>query len=147
MTENDTATASHCLAQPAQKLPSWQQAVEAWLAAADLKTLTTLGIAAPDSEYLSAHINRVTWVLGAAIVASMALLGHHDWGWQTVLAVGAVFASNGYNRFHFGLKSGGLAIGAAAVLGLAGLAGALGAPIPGAFSALILLLHWLWYAV
>lgn len=51
--------------------------------------------------------------------------------WQAALTVSAVFASNGYDRFHFGLNGGGLAIGAAATLGLVGLAGFAGAPVQG----------------
>ncbi len=101
----------------------------------------------PEPERLSTHFNRVTWGLGLALVGSLAILGGGRWDWQTALVVGAVFASNGYNRFHFGLKGGGLAIGAAVLLGWVGLAGALGVSVPGAVSAVIaLLLHWVWCA-
>lgn len=154
MEMKDTGSVGHHqhTARPAQNPPGWQQAVEAWLAlpwlaVADTKTLTALGIAVPEPERLSTHFNRVTWRLGLALVGSLAILGGGKWDWQTALAVSAVFASSGYNRFHFGLKGGGLAIGTAVLLGLVGLAGALGVSVPGAVSAvIILLLHWLWCA-
>jgi hypothetical protein len=117
-----------------------------WLAnTANSQTYTNLGIAVPPPAHLSRHINRVTWILGLVLIIGLTVVGQGAWEWQTALAIGAVFASNGYNRRQFGLRGKETAWGAALLLISVGLAGALELPLPGAGPALvILLIHWLW---
>lgn len=117
-----------------------------WLSSrADRQTYTDLGVAVPPPADLSRHINQVTWIAGLILIIALTLLGQGGWDWQTAIAVGGVFASNGYNRRQFGLRGAKMAWGAGLLLIFIGLAGAVGLPLPGAGLALvILLIHWLW---
>lgn len=99
-------------------------------------------------ERLSRHINGVTWITGLAIVAGLALVGQGRWSWETAIAVGALFAANGFNRRQHGLRGAKAALGLALLVDLIGLAGAFGVPVPAAeFAYVVLLWHVLWHLV
>lgn len=133
---------------PAQKRPSgWMRAVWAWitlpgLIMLDRKAITELTLSRTSPARLSRRIDGTTWVTGLAIVAGLALLGQGRWNWETAVAVGAIFASHGFNRLQFGLHGAKVALGLALALYLVGLAGALGSAVPAAeFAYVVLLLH------
>lgn len=130
---------------------TWLHIIKIWSellrlsSTADRQTFTALGVAVPSPGDLSRHINRVTWILGLALIIGLTMVGQGAWEWQTAMVIGAVFASNGYNRRQFGLRGKKIAWGVALLLISAGVAGSLGVPIPGAGPALvILLIHWSW---
>lgn len=130
---------------------SWLQAIKIWpdllwlSSTAGSQTYAKLGVDVPAPAHLSRHINQVTWTVGLALVIGLTVVGQGAWEWQTAIAVGAVFLSNGYNRRQFRLRGATLAWGAAVLLISVGLVGALGLPIPGAGPGLvILLIHWVW---
>lgn len=117
-----------------------------WLALAGPATLARSGVCVPPAKQLSARINRATWLLSPALVIGLALIGHGGRDWQAALAVGAVFAANGYNRHQFDLRGKRVAFGIALALGVVGIGGALGLPVVGSVAALLLVvLHFVWY--
>jgi hypothetical protein len=134
--------------------PTWLKIIKIWpelirlAATANSKTYTNLGLTVPPLAHLSRHINRVTWILGLTLIICLTVFGQGAWDWQTAIVTGGIFASNGYNRRQFGLRGEKMAWGAALLLISIGLAGALGAPLPGAGTAMaLLLIHWLWNLV
>lgn len=148
MLTRQTSQTSELRRAPAHKRPTdWMRAVWAWITLPglimfDYKAITEFTLSRTSPERLSRRIDGTTWVTGLAIVAGLALLGQGRWNWETAVAVGAIFAANGFNRLQFGLHGAKVALGLALSLYLVGLAGALGLAVPAAqFAYVILLLH------